>query len=816
MNAPSKVKRVKSVPRLFAVPDTPPEVPARDPVRGIIPISELEADLLVRVSNGPEFLDSLTIQLFVGNDFEDASYRRGDPIELKGFDLSDPDLKFDLYYKVSEFPPQGEDVTESLNYVLFDEDSGDFTPGVPINIRFDRKPAGGDELPPIAFTDDQLSGITNSDLDVNGDLNVLIDPYYLGEDGDVIEMWVGDAVDSGSYLTPPFTITNPKLQMQVKYTRAQLEAAGDGQDLYFGYKVTDFAGNESQISNLIRIPVFINLPELDAPVVPEAADGLVTYNDANPSVTVEIPHYDGAALDDGIVVIWAGARANRYRLTQEDIDRDPALPVASIEVPFALVAAGGNGTVVVSYEMDRANNPTTPSPGTDVPVNLTTPGGPDPDPDPETPEHGNVKAPLIKVATSPDNTITPDDFGQPGTATIFRVGNDLKPIWLVGDVIQMHWGTVSSPQIASVAVTAANEGANIPVPIPFDDVIEAEGVGPIPTYFTITRELPVPPPGSGTVPVTIKSAEQIVTVASSGALPGDGGQLRAAVFPEANARNIITKAVGSRGTTLRILLDGLTNIELASNPRVSYEFVGITSGDAGGPPTPPGSPIEDSRISGVDVPLTQADLDQGYFEVPLPYAKTYYICRNGAKVNYSLANEVGRNSDHVEAFVRFAMNEAGGTCLVPSLSSFSAMATRGIGLQGSAGKVMGAVCSPQSTDMTALPPIAFTEDQRSGISDEDLENGLLVADVNPYGGMEPGDILQPWVGLSNAEASGRYLDTTSSVDKPGSKTPISFARADLLAVGNQATLYFGYRVKSANGEPTALSALVPISVNLTE
>lgn len=816
MNAPSKIKNIKSVPKLVTAPSTPPEVPARDPLRGIIPISELETDLLVLVSNGSEFKNSLTIQLFVGNDFDNPDNRRGDPVELKDYDLGDPNLKFELHYKVSEFPPAGEDVTESLNYFLFDIDSEAGAPGVPVNVRFDRKPAGGDELPPIAFTDDQLRGITNSDLDANGDLNVLIDPYYLGEDGDVIEMWVGDAPDSGSYLTPSFLVGDPTLQAPVKYTRAQLEAAGDGQDLYFGYKVTDFAGNESTISNLTKISVFINLPTLGAPVVPEGADGLVTYNDANPSVTVEIPHYDGAARNDGIVVIWAGGRADRYSLSQEDIDRDPELPVASIEVPFDLVAAGGNGTVVVSYEMDRVNNPTTPSPGTDVAVNLTTPGGPDPDPDPETPEHENVKAPLIKVATSPDNTISPGDFGEPGDATIFRVGDDLQPIWLVGDVIQMHWGAVSSPHIAPFPVTAVNEGANISVDIPFDDVIQAEGVGPIPTYFTITRELPVPPPGSGTVPVTIKSPEQIVMVASSGALPGDGSQLRAAFFPEANARNIITKAVGSRGTTLRILLDGVTNIELTSNPKVSYEFVGITSGDQSGPGTPPGDPIEQSRISGVDVPLTLNDLNQGYFEVPLPYAKTYYICRNGAKVNYSLANDVGRNSDHVEAFVRFAMNEAGEKCLPPSLSSRSAMATRSMGALSSAGLVMGVACSMQSTDTTALPPIAFTEDQRSGISDENLENGLLVADVNPYGGMKQGDVLQPWLGLTNAEASGRYLDTTSSVDRPGSKTPISFARADLLAVGNQATLYFGYRVTNTSDEPTALSALVPIFVNLTE
>ncbi|CAM3002029.1 hypothetical protein PSPL106493_00970 [Pseudomonas plecoglossicida] len=807
MNAPIRLSKT-SAPRHSGISPLmldPLVVPDRDPIRGIIPIDKLTADLLVEVPKGAEFRNSLSIQLFINNDFEDPDNFIGDPVDLASFDLTDPTLvKFDLFYKTTEFPAQGANVTVSLNYFLFDtaSESG-VAAGLPLSVRFDRQPAGGDELPPIAFTDEQLSGITASDLDVDGKLNTIVDPYHLGEEGDLVELWLGDSATNGSYLAPTYPVTDPRLQLPVSFTREQLDAVGDAQAMYFGYRVTDFAGNVSPVSNLTAIDVFINLPTLDPPVVPEAADGLVTYNDANPSVTVEIPRYDGAALNDAIVVLWGGLPTNPHALTQADMDRDPLLPVAYIEVPYATVATAGNGMAIeVLYQMTRAGSPMLPSPKVDVPVDLRTPGGPDPDPDPELPEHGNIRVPSIQCGTSPVNTIDPTDFGKDAVATVFRQGVDNNPIWLVDDVIQMHWATISNPEIASMTVTVPNEGANIPIPIPFTDVIEAIGVGPVDTWFTLTRELPAE--GGGTVPVTVRSPIQEVQVASASALPGDGNQLAAADFWEKNASNIIVKRVGARGTSVRISLAGVSNIGLALNPTISYNFVGLESGDANGPPTPPGAEIEDSRITATDVPLEQSHIDDGYFEVALPYAKTYFICRNGAKLNYSLANDFGRNSNHVEAFVRFAMNEAGGSCLVPTFAKASG--------------VMASMTSAPtkhalSVSDNNLPPIAFTEEQRSGISEDDLEQGVLVAAVNPYFGVAEGDVIEPWVGTSEAESSGIYL-SSSTVDDPDKKTPINFAGESILEVGNNQRLYFGYRVTDKGGEVSGLSRLVGIQVNI--
>lgn len=807
MNAPIRLSK-SSAPRHRGISPLMLDslvVPDRDPFRGIIPIDKLTDDLLVEVPKGTDFRKTLSIQLFINNDFEDPDNFIGDPVDLESFDLGDPNLvKFDLYYKTTEFPAQGENVTVSLNYFLYDTASeAAEAAGLPLSVRFDRQAAGGDELPPIAFTDDQLSGITASDLDGDGKLNTIVDPYHLGEEGDVVEMWLGESATNGSYLAPTFTVTDPKMQLPVNFTREQLDNVGDAQAMYFGYRVTDFAGNVSAVSNLTAIDVFINLPSLDPPVVPEAADGLVTYNDANPSVTVEIPRYDGAALNDLIAVLWGGLPTNPYALTQVDLDRDPTLPVASIEVPYATVARAGNDMAIkVLYEMTRVGSPTLPSPEVDVPVDLRTPGGPDPDPDPELPEHGNIRAPSIQCGTSPVNTIDPTDYGEDAVATAFRQGVDNQTIWLLDDVIQMHWGTVSEPEIASVTVTVPNEGANIPIPIPFTDVIETIGVGPVDTWFTVTRELPTE--GGGTQPVTVRSPIQTVQVASAGALPGDGNELAAADFWQKNDNNIIVQRVGIKGTSVRIPLVDVSNISLALNPTISYNFVGIESEDANGPPTPPGAEIEESRITATDVPLEQSHIDLGYFEVALPYAKTYFICRNGAKLNYSLANDIGRNSNHAEAFVRFAMNGAGGSCSVPTFAKAS-------GVTASL-----ASASPRyalSVSDNNLPPIAFTEDQRSGISEDDLEQGVLVAAVNPYFGVAAGDVIEPWVGTSEAESSGTYL-SSSTVGDPDKKTPINFAGDSILAVGNNQRLYFGYRVTDKDGEVSGLSRLVGIQVNI--
>ncbi|MEB0009438.1 hypothetical protein QN375_19845 [Pseudomonas sp. MH9.2] len=625
-------------------------VPAADSLRGTIPIALLTADVVVKVPKSPEMKNTDSIQLLR----DGVAY--GAPVDLSLVDLTDPSLtEFDLLIKVADFPANGTDTRVVLNYQIYDTASEDGqTTLLPLTVRFDRLAPGGDQLPPLLFTEAQLSGITVSDL-VDGLLNIVVDPFFDSEADDLVELWLGTSPTTGSFLSPTFMVTDPKRQLPVTITEADLKATADGKK-YFSYRVTDWAGNVRSNPESTAIDVFLNLPELLAPLVPENDDGLITYNDAVADVGVVIPHYDGAVAGDFIYVIWGGRTISPFSVS-DPVPPAPD-PIATIAVPYDVVAEVGNGRdIKVSYWLQRTGSPRVESLVALVNVDLRTPGGPNPDPDPTTPEHENIKPPSIQCGTSPVNTINPGNYGQNATATIPRVGEDLNVIWTIGDVIQLYWGTVSLPEMPFVTVTAPNEGSNILIPVPFVAVIGAIGVGDINVYFTVTRKL------DATNTVTVKSKVQVVTVASSAELPGDGAPLARGIFPEANASNIITRAAGLNGTTFRITLSGVSNIDIGRSPVLSYNFVGVSSVDATDPAAPP---IEASRLKSDDVLITQAMLAAGYYEVALPYSLIYLICRNGAILDYSISNDRGRTNG-LQKFVRFAMNEAGGSCSIPLL-----------------------------------------------------------------------------------------------------------------------------------------------------
>lgn len=622
-------------------------VPVNDPIFGI-KLTDLTTDVVVKVPKSTDMRNSDSIRLY----WNGVQY--GDPVDLSAVDLTDPLIvDFDLLIKVADFPADGTDTKGPVDYEIYDTASEDGQlSGLPVTVRFDRRAPGGSHLPPLYFTPEQLTGITVADL-VGGVLTLKVDPYFDGASQDIVELWLGSSPTVGSYLTPPILVADPALEQPVTITQADLEALIDG-PMTFGYRVTDWAGNVSALSELVTVNVFLRLPDLLKPLVPENDKGLITYTDAVDDVGVVIPQYNGLAVGDMLYVVWGGTTIDPY-LVPSPVPSPPD-PVATIAVPYTTVNTVGNGTVQVSYWLQRSGSPRIDSPSTPVEVDLTTPGGGDPDPDPETPEHDNIKAPEVRCGTSPVNTISPDDYGKDATATIFRVGEDLDVIWAVGDVIQMQWGSINdSALLPPVTVTAANQGANIPITVPFTGVIDAAGVGTISVFFTITRLL------AGGIPVTVKSKVQSVDVVSSGALPGDGNPLVRGEFPEANASNIITRAKGIDGTWFEITLSGVSNIELTKNPTVSYDFVGVASGDATDPSAPP---IEASRVKADNVPLTQAHLTAGKFEVQLPYALTYNICRNGAILDYKLSNDSG-TVNAVQRFVRFAMNQGGGTCSLP-------------------------------------------------------------------------------------------------------------------------------------------------------
>lgn len=633
----------------------------RDEKRTIVPISYLEQPLTILIARAEIHRDDF-LQLAIDGQLV------GEEFYVKDLGFDDPGVtEFAISMPMSLYPAKGTDRILSLDYFVGDfySGEGDFA-DLEVSTRFDQIAPGGKRPGQISLTPEQASGITEKDLE-DDKLPLEVYSYYGAEADDTIEFWIGSRADeaSGTWLGDRFTVIVPGEPPDAYITRAQLEAAGDGWR-YLAYRIRDWAGNVSVMSSPIGVTVAVQLPTLYPAIIPEFDDdGLITYDDAYPDVEVQIPLYTGAAAGDIIALTWGGVPVvPPYTLTPDDVKGDP---VAVIRVPYAVVRQAGDGSVEVTYQMRRLNQPEVDAPPKQVEVNLTTPGGPDPDPNPELPWHGNIRAPLIKCGTSPDNTIEARDFGEDATATIYRTGVDGKPIWEIGDVIQLKWDNLEDPALAPITVTDQNEGADISYPIPFTSVIEPTGAGEFQVSFKVTRYLPT---SSGApVPSSARSPDQAVTVSAGNRLPGDGEPLAPATFPERRVEiNTLRYALRVTGTFFRIPLAGVTNIELSKNPTVSYDFVGVVTPDGQTtPPPPPHNFIEASRVSATDVPLTQKNLDDGWLDVRLEYPTSLMrICRNGAFVNYSLKNNQGVPVHAGEGYVYVAMNERGtNVCILP-------------------------------------------------------------------------------------------------------------------------------------------------------
>ncbi|MFJ4154825.1 hypothetical protein ACIPZF_08430 [Pseudomonas sp. NPDC089752] len=614
---------------------------------------------------------------------------------------------YTLFFETADFPPHdpnpvvGSDVTGTLDYVLVDGQNFDESYSIaPLQVRFDRRRPGGTVLPPVALTPEQQVRITEDDL-VGGQLPLAIGAYARIELFDNPQIWIGtDPADltSGNWIADTDQrVTDVDLGAVINAPRSALEAAGDG-PRYIRYRVFDESGNLSVISQPVEVNVGLQTVEILPPVVPEAADGLVTYSDANAAVQVNILRYANAApaiAGDIFELQWGGQRFTHTVVAgQEGND-----PLWTFDVPLASVRAQGNGAVVVSWLMRRNNVPTLPAQVT-VQVDLRTPGGEDLTPG--DPVHSNLRPPVFVCNGGPDNTVRAADYGQDGTVTVPHLGaTDNAVIWQAGDRVQLHWQSIADPEVRMPPrdILVGGENADITdYGVPFDTVIGVTGVGTFELWYTVTRTLLAGPPA---VTETSESPRVRVVVASGASLPG-GGTLAHVRVPRCDTgdaddelgernNNMITRRMMQPGplsgrlpvpapqpTTVvfRIPLAGVSNIELASNPRYYYDFVGYTLDPADTTivhPTSPtdtptvglGAVIEGSRVQvpvAAAIPLTPNDLSRGFIDVPVPYAnRINLICTGFASIDYGLITDVGA-TDAERRWIYCAVNIAGGVC----------------------------------------------------------------------------------------------------------------------------------------------------------
>jgi hypothetical protein len=613
-------------------------------------------------------------------------------------ELAYPELgsDFELSIPVEAFPAPEYPFTKwSVDYRYYDVESEDqrFS-NEPIQIIFDQiAPGGEDATPaPISVPDELINnGVSISDL--TGDpaaLPLHIAAWFDEDLDDQVELWLGTGTNeaSGKYLdAKPAPVSETGTGVEVLFPLADL-ITFSGNPVYFGYRVTDWAGNRSQLSNVVPLDLYLNDQPSDllAPQIPEAAPynpadgnnmppgtGMLTWNKANTSTTVQIPTYTNVKVDDRIYVQWGVQGVTPMSVTQKDID-DAAtngyLLLLEVDFKTTVFPVGSQPNLAVNYVVRRTDTPDKASPMQYVRVNLETPGGPDPDPTPETPEHDNMKPleVLSSVAGSTPNLITPEGYDKTATITIPRTGADNEAIWKLNDTVTIYWGGPDEDP-APITITSANQGSNLIVPLPAD-FIAKNGTGSIPVYYTLTRDL-----GDGNL-VTARAIDTTVIVQSAGEAPGGLGELLGAVFPEsldpssANPNRRITRAVGLDGTTLRVpLLDAggqpLENVAVGDS--IIGEFYGVDDPANGpGADIDPNKPRIEASVISIDHKIVADDLTNGYYEVAVPYSKTYTICRNLSVTDYSITNAAGITKAAPRVLILFALNQAGGTCDLPT------------------------------------------------------------------------------------------------------------------------------------------------------
>ena len=667
-------------------------VPNLRPSDGRLPLALIGARIPVIIPSPPVVRPRDYFQLYA-NGYEDTN-KLGILVPVPYPGGGDTTLYIEAADQPQLTPAEYPGVTWSLDYGVVDPVTEQSEIAFkPVRIIFDRYPPGG--LPPtpgaLSFTPEQLSGITGDDIDPTEDgVIVHIASWFDDDVDDQAELWLGTGPleADGSYITPlPPAVTNPAGGIDVVFPRAALETFNAG-PVYFGYRVTDWVGNVSNLSTTTPINVYLSgLPQdLEAPLIPEAAPynpedgsglpvgtGLLTWDEANPTTTVQIPIYTGVAEDDRIYLKWNGQTSiPPVFVTQDDIDDEPTngyLLKTELQLDPYVLTDGSADNIGIWYQVSPASGAfSVDSPKQYINVNLTTPGGEDPDPG--TPEHENLQPPqlLSSFAGSVPNIIPAEAYTSPANLTIYRAGA-IPPgavIWARSDVISIFWGADHADDPTDITINAGNELRDLVVPIP-PAMIAANGSGAdIPPYYVITRILSHGNTASARSPTTL------LQVTAPGELPGGDAPLVPAFFPEAvdvilpppapiYRYQFIQPTVGLRGTTLCIPLAGVANV--SKGDFVSVDFVGLEGPDDDDQDdTAP--PIPESRISVVDHEINDEDVRLGYFLVPLPYSKTYYICRNLSITNYSIRNSAGLKNAPMQHII-FALNISGGLCRVP-------------------------------------------------------------------------------------------------------------------------------------------------------
>lgn len=502
---------------------------------------------------------------------------------------------------------------------------------IPIRIEVDTVAPGGGAFPYIVFNGpvETSKNITDDDI-VAAKLSGAVAHYEGIALGDEVTPLINGTPDADVFLIPD-PVPDEEF-LAINFSESALLVLNNT-TVTLNYSVKDKAGNEDTSRDQFFNVDLRSKPEnLLAPLVPKNDDGLIDDVDARAPVQVMIPKFDKARVKDEIIVHWGNQVADGVELTAEDIGEDPFI---AVQLPYKMVFDAGNGTVNVKYEVERAGKVVGTSPDKPVLVDLTLIGNPDPDP--STPVHENLLPPTVTSdsGSGEENNIPPEHYEEPAQVVIPWLAKDDAEIYIEDDEIFITWGDqVGSKVLRTVLAADVTAKIDLIATIP-KETISAQGSGTIPVFYTASRVTSKPPFAN-----TSLSPSQPVTVTNATELPGEGN-IDAPEFPVLNEFDAIGPSellTGPNGlyNPVRVVTT-YTNADVGDT--IELFFVGYDDLTAGNPvpgaaynPQPP-------------YPITQVDIDLGYYDFNVPAMYHYAVCSRGAvEAHVIVSNSFGKTT----------------------------------------------------------------------------------------------------------------------------------------------------------------------------
>ncbi len=294
----------------------------------------------------------------------------------------------------------------------------------------------------------------------------------------------------------------------VAYPVDMLKQSQD-KDYYAFYVLFDKAGNRSPLSSYHKVDVALGpLPSnLQDPIVPLAADGVLDLPDAREGISVQIRAFDDWKKTDRIELTWGD-----QVFSSSEIGVSPRFPL-DIAVPLTVLrdaydrTAGGEQATNVSYRVLRGAKPSEVK-AISVNVDFSYIGpDPVPDPDPDWPDPVNgqlTRARVFGKASNVQDSLARADANQAADLK-FELYTPLAE----GEEIDFFWAGTEVSEARYVVKDTDTSNDEISVEIPWSYIANAGNHPALPVHYRIHA------PGSENYqssPMTLVNVDAITVV----------------------------------------------------------------------------------------------------------------------------------------------------------------------------------------------------------------------------------------------------------------------------------------------------------------